>query len=173
MDGVKIKFVGSGKHNMPTLGTQGSAAYDLYVPKDTIVPTGRSVIKLGFCMELPQGFAAEIHPRSGYAAEGMEGYELRRTEMFDALSRKIQSMGKYVSIEPARFNADVVYGLVDSDYRDEVGVIINNSDGEFLVKEGTRIAQMLIIPVVQMPFKEATELSETDRKGGFGSTNNN
>lgn len=175
---IKIKFVGDGTHTIPTLGTKSSAAYDLYVPNDTIVPKGRSVIPLGFCMEIPEGYAVEIHPRSGYAAKGMEGYEiiskkeLQVTNMGMALEA-VECGSKYANLESSRFNADVIYGLVDEDYRNEVGVIVNNNDSEFLIKEGTRIAQMLIITTHYMDFEPVTELTPTDRKGGFGSTNIN
>jgi dUTP pyrophosphatase len=63
-------------------------------------------------------------------------------------------------------------GTIDSDYRGEVSVIIINlGDKEFTVKDGDRIAQLIIAPVCRAPFVEADELSETVRgAGGFGST---
>lgn len=62
-------------------------------------------------------------------------------------------------------------GLVDSDYRDELGIIVHNS-GENLITilPGERIAQMFFIPVIRVDFEQVEELDETDRKGGFGHT---
>ena len=63
-------------------------------------------------------------------------------------------------------------GVVDSDYRGEVKVgLINLSDNEYTVKNGDRIAQMVIAPVVMADIEEVSELDETERAaGGFGST---
>lgn len=63
-------------------------------------------------------------------------------------------------------------GTVDSDYRNEVGVILANFGGEpFTVKRGMRIAQMVICRAYQAELVEVDELDETDRQlGGFGST---
>ena len=57
------------------------------------------------------------------------------------------------------------------DYRAEVKVILFNlGQSEFIVKNGDRIAQGVICPVIQMELTEVEELDETQRKGGFGST---
>ena len=63
-------------------------------------------------------------------------------------------------------------GTIDSDYRGEIKVIlINLSQETFNVENGSRIAQMVVCPVVQAQIKEVEDLSETERgKGGFGST---
>lgn len=172
---MKIKFTEDNElRKLPTRATAGSAAYDLYVPKDTIVPRGRSIIPLGFCMELNPYTAAEIHPRSGYSSKGIEGYDIvsKLPDTFPwSMINSVESK-KYTAIESDRMDADVIYGLIDEDYRNEVGVIIHNHTNEFLIKKGTRIAQMLIIPVVTPTSMEIVEeLSQTDRKGGFGSTN--
>ena len=69
----------------------------------------------------------------------------------------------------------MLVGKVDPDYRGEVGVIIRNNepDKPFLIAKGTRIAQMTLYPVAQLPggFEVSDELSETERAdGGFGHT---
>ena len=120
---VKIKKTNSEAFT-PTKGTDGAAAYDLYVPADKVIKTGRNVIKLGIAMQLPHNFAAEIEPRSGYSAKGFEGVTLSGTER--------------------RFDCDVIHGLIDEDYRGEVGVIVKNNDEPFIAKRGQRIAQMII-----------------------------
>lgn len=181
---MKVKFTEDNElRKLPTRATVGAAAYDLYVPKDTVVKKGRNIIPLGFCVELDPHTAAEIHPRSGYASKGMEGYEIisKLPEKvsgdfivtFDAMSKLMNPVEEkqYAAIEATRMDADVIYGLVDEDYRNEVGVIVNNHTDEFLIKKGTRVAQMLIVPVVDVQMEIVDELSPSDRKGGFGSTN--
>jgi dUTP pyrophosphatase len=97
-------------------------------------------------IELPQGTYAEIRPRSGFSAKGME------------------------DITGCRRDADVLHGICDEDYRGNVGVIIRSED-YFVIAKGTRIAQMLIGDYHKCEFIEVEELSSTDRnKGGFGST---
>lgn len=172
---VKIKKL-SDKAVMPKRATEGSVAYDVYVPEDTIVRKGRQVIPLQFAIELPDKYyEAKIEPRSGFSSKGMEGYEvihktaqkITPTEGF----KYETSEAEYACLEPQRFDCDVLIGKVDSDHRDSVGVIVNNRDGrEFLVKAGARIAQMTIYKVPETEFVQVSELTETGRKGGFGST---
>lgn len=72
----------------------------------------------------------------------------------------------------SRFDSDVVHGMVDSDYTGGVGVIINNRSGfEFILKRGSRIAQMVIVKHETVTFTEVEELNQTERgTGGFGHT---
>lgn len=134
---------------IPQRMSDGAAAYDLFLPEDAYIRSGRQVVGLGFAMEIPQGYAAEIQPRSGFASKGIPDKDCERMD------------------------ADVLYGLIDSDYRGEVGVIINsNEQYNFPVPAGLRIAQMIIRKVEDVEFSEFESLSETKRgKGGFGSTN--
>lgn len=131
----------------PKQATTGAAAYDLYIPTDFTVPTGRCIIPLDFAIELPVGFAAEIRPRSGFSAKGME------------------------DITGARRDADVLHGLIDSDYRGSIGVIISNHTAPFTLAKGTRIAQLEIRQVQNPEFILSDSLTHTQRQsGGFGST---
>ena len=173
---MKIKILGDKeKFLAPTKGTEKSAAYDLYVQEDVVVKTGRQIIPTGFAIELDPGTAAEIRPRSGYSSKGMEGYQiqdcLRSVNAIEGDVIASFERTRYVALEPSRFNADVLLGLVDEDFRNETGVIIKNNDTEFLIKRGTRIAQMLIVDVPMTAIEIVEELSESGRKGGFGSTN--
>lgn len=172
---MKIKFTEDNELcKLPTRATEGSAAYDLYVPKDTVVKHGRNIIPLGFCVELDPHTAAEVHPRSGYASKGMEGYEIISKTipyMNPHGGATVKEEGQYASLEKTRMNADVKYGLIDEDYRGECGVIVVNHECEFLIKKGMRIAQLKIIPVMPVDMEVVDELSPSDRKGGFGSTN--
>lgn len=151
---------------MPRKATKGAAAYDLYVPYDVEVKRGRQIIDLGFSMELPHGYAATIQPISGFSAKGME---VALDERFD------------LDVEPlmARIDSDVVRGLVEEDYRGKVGVIVSTREewtdkSLWILKKGTRIAQMQIVVVPDVELVEADELSDTTRgEGGFGHTGTN
>lgn len=162
MTQVKIKLKGG---IMPTKATAGAAAYDLYVPEDVTLKNGRQIIDLKFCLELPHGYAATIQPRSGFSAKGLE------------VDRKFVEDGTCIDIEKdIRVNGDVIRGLIDEDYRGNVGVILkvktqNRPYERLFLKKGTRIAQMQIVQVPQIELVEAETLSDTDRgEGGFGST---
>lgn len=149
---------------MPQKQHPEDAAFDLYVPEDTEVLRGRQIISLKFAIEIPYGYAATIQPRSGYSSKGIEAI-ITDDDPFDgAITRE------------GRINADVLRGLIDSNYRGNVGVIIKVDDyhDKMIIKKGTRIAQMQIVPVPEVTLEEADELSDTDRgEGGFGSTNTN
>lgn len=135
---------------IPTKATPQSACYDVYAPEDFTVKPGRSVMPLGFALELPPGYGAEIRPRSGYSSKGFAG-TLATTEY--------------------RFDADSIHGMVDADFRQGIGVIIKSCEERaFIIKKGQRVAQMLIIKAEEADFEEAEELSDSDRHGGFGHT---
>ena len=163
MEIVKIKLNGG---VMPQKATEGAAAYDLYVPEDIKLIGWRQVINLRFSIELPKGYAATIQPRSGFSAKGIEV-----EEQFTLDDGSIRT-------EMVRVDGDVVRGLIDADYRGEVGVILhfmslysNSERFHYTIKKGTRIAQMQIVKVPQVELVQVEELSETDRgEGGFGHT---
>lgn len=172
---------------LPKKATEGSAAYDLYVPEDTTISKGRQIIPLGFAMEMEPGYQALVEPRSGFSSKGMEGYHAReeykvdfdpgftRIMFADLPLRKtpeIKSESKtYIANIPERFDCDVVVGKIDADYREGIGVIVNNRDHRtFVVKAGTRIAQLTFLQVETAEWEEADTLSETHREGGFGWT---
>lgn len=159
---------------LPKKATEGSAAYDLYVPEDIIIKPGRQIIPLGFAMEMEKGYEALIDPRSGFSSKGMEGHKIHNLAICRAYLEipKIEQVGEeiYLSMKTFRFNCDVIEGKIDSDYRDGVGVIVHNHGPEFLIKAGTRIAQMTFHKVETVEWEETDTLSETDRDGGFGST---
>lgn len=173
---------------LPKKATEGSAAYDLYVPEDFFVEPGRNIVPLRFAMEMKPGYEALIDARSGFSCKGMEGYEIFAiyeyvapngvtitgfydtryalpTHMKDPVTKKC------MELNPKRFDCDVIEGKIDSDYRKGVGVIIHSRDKRtFLIKAGTRIAQMTFHKVETVEWEETDELSETERDGGFGST---
>ena len=169
---VKIKKLFSGAV-IPTKATPQSVGYDLYVKQDICIEHTRQVIPLGFAIGLPDGIEAKIEPRSGFSSKGIEGFALVNSNTRDPrICVRDDELFQRID-QSERFNADVLVGKVDPDYRGEVGVIIrNNEPGKpFLIAKGTRIAQMTFYPVAQFPggFEVVEELSETERgAGGFG-----
>ena len=141
---------------MPKQADDVSAGYDLRCPADVVIKKGRNVVQLGIKIGLPVGIEGNIRPRSGFSAKGMEGYTI---PIFKWLKSKLK-----------RFDADVIEGTVDCGYHNGIGVIIKNYDKPFLIKKGTRIAQ-IVFSVHELPqLHETDELEGYDRGGGFGHT---
>lgn len=144
---IKIELCGG---QVPVKKHVGDACYDLFVPEDTVLEDGRQVIYLGIKIQLPHGFCAHIRPRSGYASQGIE-----------------------IKNSTKRHDADVITGVVDENYRGEIGVIVDNhkwrvmdENGKIvrpIVAKGTRIAQMEIVRVQETEFMVVDHL---DPKGG-------
>ena len=129
---------------LPRRATSLSAGADLYacLTEDVVVnPSERVLIPTGIAMSIPESFGGFIFPRSGTASK-----------FGISLSNCV--------------------GVVDSDYRGEIKIaIINHSNEPYTIKNGDRIAQMVIIPVDLCSYTECDSLDETDRgEGGFGST---
>lgn len=149
---MKIKLLSEGA-KAPTRAENGAAGFDLYTPADFTVIRGRNLLPLDIAIELDPGTEGQIRPRSGFSLKGMEGYT---PENWD---------------EPKRYNADVLIGTIDDSYRGNVGVIIKNSDEPFIIKKGTRVAQMVISRYCSAPFELVDKLSETSRGDqGYGHT---
>jgi len=129
---------------LPQYESEGAAGMDLRAFLDgdvSIPPLGRAKIPTGLRLEIPEGFEAQVRPRSGLAVK----------------------YGVTVLNSP---------GTIDSDYRGDVDVILVNLGAEaFSVKNGDRIAQLVIAAVTRAVLEEADALSRTERgAGGFGST---
>lgn len=129
---------------MPHRATTFSAGADLYacISEDIVInPSERILIPTGIAMAIPESYGGFIFPRSGTASK----YGI-------SLSNCV--------------------GVVDSDYRGEIKIaIINHSNEVYTIKNGDRIAQMVIMPVDLCSYTECDSLDETDRgEGGFGST---
>lgn len=130
---------------LPTRGSAAAAGYDLYACLDTdsvtIKPNSNVKIGTGLSIAVPDGYFGAIFARSGLASKE--------------------------NLRPAN-----CVGVADSDYRGEYIVALHNdSDTERVVKNGDRIAQLVIMPFLSVEFTEVDELDETQRgAGGFGST---
>lgn len=153
MEQIKIKLNGG---IMPQKATKGSAAFDIYVPEDVEIGHGRQVIDMKFAMEMPENKAALIKPRSGCTLRGIE--------VLNTVTGKTHCIDAAVKI-----------GLIDSDYRKNVGTLLQVYDvpvlGErWIIQKGSRISQMRIVEVPSVELVLAEMLSITDRDGGFGST---
>ncbi|MGZ5273117.1 MAG: dUTP diphosphatase [Kaistella sp.] len=141
---MRIKIINKSKHALPKYQTALSAGMDLYANIDepvAIKPLERKLISTGLFMELPQGFEAQIRPRSGLAIKN----------------------GITVLNTPGTIDADY-RGEIGV-------ILVNLSAEIFTVHDGDRIAQMVIAKHETAIWDEVTELGETDRgAGGFGST---
>lgn len=141
---MKINIINKSSNALPHYETIASAGMDLraHLENDIVLPPmERVIIPTGLFMELPVGYEAQVRPRSGLAAKH----------------------GLTVLNSP---------GTVDADYRGEIGVIlVNLSNTAFTIKNGERIAQMVIAKHDRAEWEEVQSLSDTSRgAGGFGST---
>ncbi len=139
---MKIKIVNASKHVLPSYETAYSAGMDLRANLDepvTLKSLERALIPTGLFIELPQGYEAQIRPRSGLAIR--HGISLVNT--------------------PGTIDADY-RGEVKI-------IMINLSKDDFVINNGERIAQMIIASHVTAEWIEVDALSETERgAGGFG-----
>jgi dUTP pyrophosphatase len=122
-----------------------------------------------------------------YASAGAAGADLRASEavLIAPGARAAVPTGLYLQIPPGhvglvwprsglavRHGIDTLAGVIDSDYRGEVRVVlVNHGDEAFRVAPGERVAQLLVQPVEKAAFAAAASIDDTDRgRGGFGST---
>jgi dUTP pyrophosphatase len=141
---MEIKIINKSNHALPAYETIHAAGMDLraFIPEAIIIkPLQRFLIPTGLFIELPVGYEAQIRPRSGLAYKH----------------------GVTVLNSP---------GTIDADYRGELKVLlVNLSDTDFEVKNGERIAQMVVAKHETVVWQPAEELNSTDRgEGGYGHT---
>ena len=139
-----IQIINESKHPLPEYKTALSAGVDLnakLTQEVVLQPLERKLIPTGLKIALPENYEAQVRPRSGFALK--QGVTVLNTP-----------------------------GTIDADYRGEIGVIlINLSNEPVVVKDGDRVAQLVIARYEQAQWEEVEVLSETDRgTGGFGST---
>lgn len=138
---LKIKSLSG---NYPSYATEGASGMDLCAHLNepiTIKPMQRMLVRTGLFMEIPEGFEGQVRARSGLAIK--------------------KGIGLVNSI-----------GTIDSDYRGEIMVpLINFGSEDFIINDGDRIAQMVIVRYEKVDIVGIEELSETERgEGGFGHT---
>lgn len=141
---MEVKVINKSNHRLPEYKTPGSAGMDLKANINEPV-----VLKPGDVQVIPTGLYMAIP----------EGYEIQiRSRSGLAAKDKIFCLNSP--------------GTIDSDYRNDVGVILANFGSyNFVIHPGDRIAQAILNKVEQIEWKEVTELDSTTRgKGGFGST---
>ncbi len=141
---MKINIINKSKHALPAYETVASAGMDLRadLSEGLLLKSGeRLLVPTGLFIALPEGYEAQIRPRSGLAFKH----------------------GITVLNSP---------GTIDADYRGEVKVLLINYGAEdFEIKDGERIAQMVIAAHARIEWNSVNELEETERgAGGFGST---
>ena len=159
---IKIKVVNRGHQQLPAYATPQSAGMDLRANLSepiTLHPMERRLIPTGLHIALPEGYEAQVRPRSGLHIALPEGYEAQvRPRSGLALKH-----GLTVLNTP---------GTIDADYRGEIGVVlINLSQEDFVINDGERIAQMVIARHEQGDLVVVEELDQTERgEGGYGHT---
>ena len=138
---IKIKSLGG---EVPSYETEGAAGMDIKacLNADIVLkPMERVLVPTGIALEIPGGYEAQIRARSGLAIRN--------------------GIGLVNGI-----------GTIDSDYRGEIKVIlINWGEDDFVIKNGDRIAQIVIAKYEKVEVEVTLELEETTRgNGGFGHT---
>lgn len=144
---ASVKIINNSKHALPQYETKGSAGMDLRANLDesiTLKPLERAMIPTGLSMALPDGYEAQVRPRSGLAAK--KGITVLNT--------------------PGTIDSDY-RGEIKV-------ILVNLSNDDFVVEDGERVAQMVIAKYEQIAWNETETLDDTERgSGGFGSTGTN
>jgi dUTP pyrophosphatase len=134
----------AGDLGLPSYATDSSAGVDLAAAVATeivIAPGGRALIPTGFAIALPDGYEAQVRPRSGLALKH----------------------GVTVLNSPGTIDADY-RGEIGV-------ILINLGDAPFTVARGARVAQLVVAPVARVAWRETAALPASARgAGGFGST---
>lgn len=141
---MKVKVINKSRHALPEYATSLSAGLDLRANLDEPIVLGslqRVLVPTGLFISLPEGYEAQVRPRSGLAAKN----------------------GITVLNSPGTIDADY-RGEIKV-------ILVNLSQEPFLVEDGERIAQMVVARHEQIQWEQVEVLDETDRgEGGFGST---
>ena len=141
---MQIKVINRGRQPLPAYATEQSAGMDLRANIDaplTLHPLERKLVGTGLYIALPQGYEAQIRPRSGLALKH----------------------GITVLNSPGTIDADYRGEIMV--------LLVNLSDTDLVINEGERIAQMVIARHEQGQFEVVDELDQTERgEGGYGHT---
>lgn len=141
---MNVQIINRSKHALPHYETTGSAGMDLRANINEVIvlkPLERAIIKTGLYIALPEGYEAQVRPRSGLAAK----------------------KGITVLNSPGTIDADY-RGEIGV-------ILVNLSHDDFIIEDGERIAQLVIAKHEQVAWEQVDVLDETKRgAGGFGST---
>ena len=141
---VKIKLVNQSNHSVPEFATPGSAGVDLraFLESDIVLkPLERVLVPTGLFIELPQGYEAQIRPRSGLAVKS----------------------GISVLNSPGTIDSDY-RGEIKV-------ILVNLSNEPFTIQNGDRVCQMVVHKYEKFEWEVVSELNLTGRgDGGFGHT---
>ncbi len=141
---MKVAIINKSTNTLPSYETSASAGLDIRAfieEKLTLSPGERKLIKTGLFLEIPEGYEAQVRPRSGLALKN----------------------GITVLNSPGTIDADY-RGEIGV-------ILINHSSENFEINSGDRIAQLIFAKVEQAVWFETESLNETERgQGGFGST---
>ena len=141
---IKVNVINKGHHPLPVYATPQSAGMDLRANIDepvTLRPMERRLIPTGLYIALPEGYEAQVRPRSGLA-----------------LKHGITVLNSPGTID-AVYRGEIMV------------LLVNLSADDFVVNDGERIAQMIIARHETAAFVEAEELDRTERgAGGYGHT---
>lgn len=141
---MKIQIINTSRHPLPQYATSQSAGVDLRANLNepiVLKPLQRCLVPTGLFLALPQGYEAQVRPRSGLAIK----------------------RGITVLNSPGTIDADY-RGEINV-------ILVNLSAEEFVIEDGERIAQMVIARHEQAEWEEVKVLDETERgAGGFGHT---
>ena len=142
MDVSKVKLKAEGGVQTPAYATAGASGRDLRASEAAVIKAGkRGIVGTGLYIELPEGYEAQVRPRSGLAFKH----------------------GVTVLNAPGTIDSDY-RGEIRV-------ILINLGEEDFAIEPGDRIAQMVFAPVTKAELETADELGETARaEGGFGST---
>lgn len=163
---VKIKKLSEGAI-IPKYSKDGDAGVDLYTLEDAIIKANETkIVKTGIAIELQKGMEAQVRPRSGISLNGCKGCTRIKYKDVASINPKqilIPDYSPYLRVQ---------LGTVDSNYRGDIGIITYNQESyDVLIPKGTRLAQLVIAPVLSCNFIEAEDLEESNRGDkGFGSS---
>lgn len=162
---MELKFVKLSENAIvPCYGRVGDAGLDLFTAEAVILNPGETcVIPTDIAIQLPSGYEAQVRPRSGISLKGVDCEKV--IEVYDTTK-------SFEDNFHCRAYLRVQLGTVDSNYRGNIGIITyNQEDYPVLVPQGTKLAQLVVSPVINVELVETNKLNETERgEEGYGSS---
>ena len=172
---MNVKFIKLSENAIvPCYGRKGDAGLDLFTAEDIRIPSRETkVVPTDIAIQLPQGYEAQVRPRSGISLNGAKGcYHVSLVLTFSPILEE-DMIPKEIKEECSPY-LRVQLGTIDSNYRGNIGIITYNQEPyEVLIPKGTKLAQLVIAPVVSAELVEVDSLEESERgENGYGSSGN-